>query len=418
MSQRVRKTTWLASLGAGLEYYDFIVYGMMVVFLNTLFFSSSAAWINQMKAFGVFAVGYLARPFGGIVFGMIGDAFGRKRSFLAVMMLMAGSTLAIGLLPTREQIGDTAALLLIVCRVLQGLSFGAELPGAITVVYEHAEKKQRALCSGFVISSVTLGSLLASLVLFLLTNSLEEAEILRWGWRIPFLLGGTLAILNAIIRRCLQETPEFLSSKESRSVTFGFKTPLYLLATRHWKNALAGFGTTIFLSSQVIFMLYLPTYLSSHFDFARSEIFFAISCGMAWAALVLPFFGTLADRWSPLSLFLLATAGFILAAYPLFHLLTLRTSASLIVFMMLYQTLLSCATVSYFPLLSGLFPTQTRYTGVAFSYNISYAIMGMAPIALTFLIERFQPNAAIWFLIACALVSIFAALRTKPMTRS
>lgn len=413
MSRRAKKATVLASIGAGLEYYDFIVYGMMVVFLNTLFFSSSALWINQMKAFGVFAAGYLARPFGGVLFGMIGDAFGRKKSFLAVMMLMALATLAIGLLPTREQIGDSAALLLILCRVLQGISFGAELPGAITVVYEHSEKKEKAFHSGFVISSVTLGSLLASLVLFLLTRLLEDAEILSWGWRIPFLFGGTLAIINAFIRKYLQETPEYLESAKTRPAHFSFKSPLFLLAAKHWKQVLAGIGTTLFLSALVIFTLYLPTYLSSYYGFNRSEIYLTITYGMAWSALILPLFGIIADRWSPASLFLTATVAFALLAFPLFRLLASGTPAGLIAFILCFQTLLSAATTSYFPLLSELFPTQTRYTGIALSYNISYALMGLSPIALTFLIERFEPHAVIWFLIPCAVISALASLWTR-----
>lgn len=409
MSQRAKKTTLLASLGAGLEYYDFIVYGMMVVFLNTLFFSSSSPWINQMKAFGVFASGYLARPFGGVVFGMIGDAFGRKKSFLLVMMLMALATLAIGFLPTREQIGSSAAVLLIVCRILQGLSFGAELPGAITVVYEHSEKKERAFLSGFVISSVTLGSLLASLILFFLTQSFNESEILRWGWRIPFLFGGTLAIINAFIRKYLQETPEYLESAKNRSPRFRFHSPLFLLASNYWKQTLLGIGTTLFLSSLVIFVLYLPTYLGTNYNFAQSDIYLAMTFSMAWSALILPVFGYIADRWSPGALFRTATIGFAVLALPIFQLLNFGSFAGLAAFMILYQTLLSAATTSYFPLLSALFPTQSRYTGVALSYNVSYALMGLSPIVLTFLIERFEPHAVVWFLIPCALISALSS---------
>ncbi len=411
MSYRAKKTTLLASIGAGLEYYDFIVYGMMVVYLNALFFSSSEGWVNQMKAFGVFAAGYLARPFGGILFGMIGDAFGRKKSFLAVMMLMALATLAIGLLPTESQIGEYAAVLLIIFRVLQGLSFGAELPGAITVVYEHSEKKERALHSGFVISSVTLGSLLASLVLFILTKVLSDSEILAWGWRIPFLFGGTLAIINAFIRKHLQETPEYLESAKNRPDRFGLKSPLLLLASNHWKEALFGIGTTLFLSSLVIFVLYLPAFLAANFGFAQSVIYLAMTCSMGWSALILPFFGAIADRWSPAALFRTATFGFAVLAFPLFYLLT--SSLGLIIFMLIYQTLLSAATTSYFPLLSALFPTQARYTGVALSYNVSYALMGLSPVFYTLLTARFEPYAVIWFLIPCALLSGLSSFWTR-----
>ena len=155
----------------------------------------------------------------------------------------------------------------------------------------------------------------------------------------------------------------------------------------------------------MIFVLFLPTYLSANFGYAQSDIYLAMTYGMAWAALILPFFGRVADRWSPRALFLTSTIGFAALAWPLFNL-------ELIPFMILYQTLLSAATTSYFPLLSALFPTQTRYTGVALSYNVSYALMGFSPLLLTFLIERFDANAVIWFLIPCALLSALASLWT------
>ena len=413
MSHRARKTTWLASLGAGLEYYDFIVYGMMVVYLNTLFFSSSELWINQMKAFGVFAVGYIARPFGGILFGMIGETFGRKSTFLAVMMLMASATFAIGLLPTREHIGETAAVLLVVLRVLQGLSFGAELPGAITVVHEHADKNRRALYSGFVISSVSLGSLLASLILFLITKNLHEAQILQWGWRLPFLFGGLLAVANYLIRKEMLETPEFLHLDSERSAKKSIKEPLLQLLKHHRGNVLRGIGMTVFFASLVISFLYLPTYLSTWFPYSSSTVYLAMTYGMAWSALTLPFFGYLADRWGAMTLFLIASLGFILLAFPLFHLLSFGNNATLIIFMMLYQTAISASIVSYFPLLSSSFPTQVRFTGIALCYNVVYALMGMAPILITFLIHRTHANAAIWFLISCALNSAASGFFAK-----
>ncbi len=416
MSQRARKTTWLASLGAGLEYYDFIVYGMMVAYLNTLFFSSSELWINQMKAFGAFAVGYIARPFGGVIFGMIGDTFGRKSTFLSVMMLMTGATFAMGCLPTRDQIGESAAVLLVALRVLQGLSFGAELPGAITVVHEHAGKNRRALYSGFVISSVGLGSLLASLILFILSRTLTTEQILQWGWRMPFLFGGLLAFANYLIRKQMHETPEFLQWDSKRSRKKSIKEPLLLLMRRYRTNVFTGIGMTVFLAGLIIFSLYLPTYLSTYFAYTPSTVYLAMTYGLAWSAVTLPLFGYLADRWGALTLFLIASLGFIPMAFPLFHLLAFGNLAALILFMMLYQTAISASIASYFPLLSSGFPTEARYTGIALCYNIVYALMGMAPILITFLIYRTQPNIAIWFLICCALISAASGFYARKRT--
>ncbi|MBF8263563.1 MAG: hypothetical protein HW387_1228 [Parachlamydiales bacterium] len=410
MTITARKATWLASLGAGLEYYDFIVYGMMVSYLNTLFFVSGEAWIDLMKGFAVFAVGYLARPFGGLLFGMIGDTFGRKETFVFIMLLMAIATFAVGLLPTYAQMGMTAAVLLIALRLLQGLSFGAELPGAITVVNEYADPKKTSIHSGFVISSVSLGSILASLILFILSKNIDKQQILDWGWRIPFLLGGLLALANYFIRKHLQETPAF-ANLQSRRPSAILREPLIQLWKNHRLMLAIGISMTVLVASLVIFNLYLPTYLSLHFQYQMPDIYLAMTYGLIWSAISLPICGFLADRFGRMKIFLFTCIAFGLIVFPLFHLLTFGGMGALTIFMMVYQTAISFLMASYFPLLAAGFPVQVRYTGIALCYNFVYAIMGSAPIAITFLIEKTNtPTAAIWFLIACAAISIAGIL--------
>ena len=295
MSSNAKKATLLSSLGAGLEYYDFIIYGMMAEQLSTLFFASSEPWIALVKTFAVFAVGYLARPIGGILFGMLGDTLGRKKAFLTVMMLMAFSTLTIGLLPTYAQIGSTATFLLVLMRVLQGLSYGAELPGAITIVLEYTEKHKQATYSGMVISSVTLGSIAAAFILYLMSQEVGKEQILSWAWRIPFLFGGSLAVVNYFIRKHLQETPEFLCmQKERREISF--KTPLHTLVRDHLTQIVLGIGMNWFAASLVIFTLYLPTYLSEYFHYTPSDVYLAMTWGLGWSALMLPICGRMGDR--------------------------------------------------------------------------------------------------------------------------
>ena len=415
MTITVRKATWLSSLGAGLEYYDFIVYGMMVSYLNTLFFISSESWIAVMKAFGVFALGYLARPFGGIIFGIIGDTYGRKNSFIFVMLLMAISTLAIGCLPTYADIGVLAPVLLVGFRLLQGLSFGAELPCAITIVSEYAEPKKTSLFSGFVISSVSIGSMLASLILYILSKGIAKDQILHWGWRIPFLLGGLLALANYFIRKHLQETPAF-SQLQSDKPSSRLKKPLQRLFNEHFRETIAGLGMTVFIASLVIFNLYLPAYLSTHFGYSYllSDVYLAMTWGLVWSALSLPICGYLADRWGRREIFLATSVIFILISFPLFHLLTIGGFAPLIGFLTIYQTVISFLMTSYFPLLSAAFSTRERYTGIAFCYNVAYAIMGAAPIGITYLIQILKtPMVSVWFLIVCAFISIASLFLLK-----
>jgi MHS family proline/betaine transporter-like MFS transporter len=408
MKTNANRATFLASLGAGLEYYDFIIYGLMAVYLGPLFFGAEESWISLLKIFGVFAVGYLTRPLGGLFFGMMGDTFGRKSTFVSVMLLMAVSTIAIGLLPTYKDVGALSAVLLIILRMVQGLSFGAELPGAITVVCEYAEVKDRGCRSGFVVSSVSVGSMLASFVLYLLTSTMNQEAILAWGWRIPFILGGSLAIVNYFIRLYLDETPEYLKDSAGKP-PMKMQEPLLILLKLYLPQIFTGIGMTLLLSSLVIFVLYLPTYLSLYYHYLSSDVYLAMTGGLFWVALILPVAGLLADRCDKALLFRRSSLLISAAIYPLFWMLESGTLFALMAFMVIVQTGIALLTVCYFPLLAALFPTIARYTGIAASYNISYSLMAASPLMLTALIHLTgYKEVACLFLILCGLISAFS----------
>jgi len=406
MTINARKAAWLSSLGAGLEYFDFIIYGMMAEYLSALFFVEDEAWFGLIKTFAIFAVGYLARPFGGIFFGMIGDTFGRKKTFLSVMFLMAAATFAIGLLPTYAQIGSLAPCLLIIFRLLQGISFGAELPGAITVVCEYAERQNQGACTSIVIASTSIGAMLASLVLYLLSEAISREQILSWGWRIPFLLGGLLAVANYYIRNHLQETPEFSSLQKNNPKYGAIKDPLIDLFRLYRWQLFQGIGMTLFVSSLVIVALYLPTYLTAHFGFSSSEVYLSILLSMFWSAIILPICGRLADFVDKRMLFVSTALVFVVGVFPLFALLKFQTFSTLLIFMILYQTFIACVSSCYYPLLASLFPTRMRYTAIAACYNISYSFMATLPLLLTALISNLAtPVSLNWLLMALAMLS-------------
>lgn len=405
MSKSARRATFLSSLGAGLEYYDFIIYAMMAGYLSALFFPSTTPTVALIKSFCVFAVGYIARPFGGILFGMIGDTFGRKKTFLSVMLLMAIATFCIGLLPTYKEIGIAAPCLLVFLRLLQGLSFGAELPGAITVVCEYAERQKQSTYSGFVISSVSLGSSLASFILFLITTQAGQEAITAWAWRLPFLFGGTLAFANFFIRKHLHETPEF-SNLQLKRERISVKEPFLCLIRDYRKELFLGIGVTGFMACMVIFALYMPTYISTYFSYPTGDVYFAMMWGLLWSVVVLPCSGLVVDRLGRTKVFVSTCLLFALLAIPLFTFLKLGGLPVLIIFMMLYQTVLSFIMTSYFALLAETFPTPVRYTGIALCYNVAYSLMGCAPMVITGLIEwTHLPSLGVWFLIGFALLS-------------
>lgn len=416
MKNKTAKAAWLTSLGAGLEYYDFIIYGLMAAYLGPLFFPGEDAAASLLKTFGIFALGYLVRPIGGVFFGSLGDLYGRKSTFLAVMLVMALSTFAIGLLPNYSQAGIWSPLLLILFRILQGISFGAELPGAITVICEYAQKSQQSSYTGYVVSSMSLGSILASAVLFLLSLILPQQQILDWGWRIPFLFGGLLALASYFIRKHLGETPEFTRSSHHLLPT-NFQDPLKNLAKFYKKELILGIGLTWLHACLVIFYLYLPTYLSQNFDYFQTDIYFASMCGMIMSALSLPFAGVLSDKIGKTSMLMRVSTGFLFLCFGLFQMLHYSHISVLVFFMMLYQVVISFLVVSYLPLLSGLFPTRVRYTGIALCYNLTYSVMGCSPILVTFLIDYFNiSSVAVLFLLAnscITAISSFVMLRKK-----
>lgn len=409
MERSAKKATFLSSLGAGLEYYDFIIYGMMASTLSSLFFAAEDSSSALIKAFAFFAVGYVVRPLGGIVFGVLGDTHGRKKTFLLVMLLMAIATFSIGLLPTYSQVGIFAAYLLLILRLMQGLSFGAELPGAITVVAEYTEKTNRGVHSGFVISGTSIGSMLASFMLYLLSHNVKQDTILQWGWRLPFFFGGILAIVNYFIREYVQETPEFSYLQASRTHS-SLREPLRCLFSRYRKEVLMGTMMTAATASLVIFALYLPTYLSTYFQYQIKEVYLAMTWSMVWSAVSLPVCGWISDRLGSVKTFICTCILFSLCAFPLFKIIAIGGKGALIIFMIAYQTALSFLSVSYFALLPATFPTSVRYTAVAFCYNAAYCAMSCCPVAITGLVKWTKaPFCAVFVLILLSLLGAFGA---------
>lgn len=413
---QARKAALLSSLGAGFEYFDFVIYGMMAEYLSILFFEGDDSWIGLMKTFGIFAIGYFVRPFGGILFGLVGDSFGRKKSFVFVMLLMATATFGIGLLPTYAQIGVLAPILLVILRMLQGISFGAELPGAMTMVYEFAQKKKQSTYTGLVLSSASVGAMMASLVLYCLAANLSKEQILTWGWRGPFLLGGMLAVVNYYIRQRLDETPEFLRAQAAPLNINDLKEPLVYLFRSHFKSLMLGIGMTSFVSALIILALYFPTYLTVHFGYDSTDVYLAGLWSLGASAVIMPFCGRLADRVGKEYLMIATSLGYISSVFGLFSLLELHVFWALQLFMVLHQVVIALISVCYFPLLAQAFPTRVRYTGIAAAYNITYSLAAILPLALTALIYYTNnSDSVIWIMVCCA---AFSALSTMRLLRS
>lgn len=380
----MKKITAITSIGAGLEYYDFVIYAQLATYISNTFFPPATTHTALIKTFAVFAVGYFARPLGGLLFGLVGDRFGRKNTFLISILLMALATLGMGVLPGYSHWGNLASLALLMLRILQGISFGAEFPGAITFLSEHASSQNRGLHVGFMAASLGLGSALGSGLILLLNYALTPAQMATWGWRIPFILGSLLAIIGYVLRRKTQETPLFLQQSLKQAKLSNAEI-LINLFSKHWLQLFQGLGISLFTGCLIIFGISLPAYLNAHFNYSLTEVYQANTIGLIWCTLILPFCGWVSDKIGRIRQLATICLAFALLSFWLFKMLYWHHYPALLGFVLIYETVIAATAACYLPLSAGLFPTSIRYTGIALYYNIGSALAGLTPFLLNWL---------------------------------
>ncbi|MBS0185230.1 MAG: MFS transporter [Proteobacteria bacterium] len=405
-----RITLWL-SMGSLVEYYDFVVYAMMTKYIAILFFPTQDKSLAIIQSFLIFAVGYFARPFGGTLIGMMGDRFGRKPAFLMLTALMSLSTFAIGCLPIYDRIGFCAPLLLLVFRIFQGISYAGELPGATTIIGEFAPQKSLGRFTSFIISSTSIGAILATFVLYVLTSTFEESEILAFGWRFPFIMGGCLGLILLALRLKLLETPVFTTHQRVKL------NPFILLLKDHYKNVLQGFSLTSFFASLVLLNLFFPYYIPTFFGFDSKDVYFGITISLVFSAFIFPFCGKFSDLFPKRNILIKTTLFYLLTCLPLFSLLLFRHTINLILFLIFHQFFIALFGSSYFPLMTRLFPTSVRYTGIAFCYNLTFAFMALLPSFLTSLIHHSHPWVVPGMMCFFALISLTGAIKLPSSER-
>lgn len=363
-----------AFAGTTIEWYDFFVYSTAsALIFPQLFFPSSDPTVGLLASFATFAVGFFARPFGGFLFGHLGDRFGRKRALIATLLLMGGATTAIGLLPTYTQLGMWAAVLLITCRILQGISVGGEWGGAVLMAGEHAPKEQRTWYASF----AQLGSpaaVLLSMGVFALVTRLPGDAFASWGWRIPFLLSFVLLIIGLMIRLGVEESPEFAEASNRKELSRFPIIDAFRKATKPIIFALLAFtiGTAGFYFTNT----FLIAYSTRTLGLDRSLI---LEC-LAMVAVV-QFIGQLAaakiaERIGD-SKFLLAASALAMAApYPMFTLVETKTQLGIVAGVSI-ATL--CAS-GFYAVIAGyaskVFPVEVRYTSISAAYQLGGAIFG------------------------------------------
>lgn len=383
LSSQEKKIIALSSLGGALEFYDFVIYMLFAPALAAVFFPAADKLAMLLEVYAVFAIGYFIRPLGGLVFSHFGDRYGRKTTFVASVLLMSLATGLIACLPIYQQAGILAPLLLIFLRLIQGFSVGGEIPGAIVYTCEQVGLN-RGLACGVIFACFNLGILTAGLINLLLLNVLSQQQLLVWGWRIPFLVGGLLGVLGFYLRKKMTESPLFLSFQQQ---TKKRRLPI-LEVIKFWPSLIRGILLT-WLGAVVInlLFLYMPTYLSLVLSYPASHAAMFNSLNLLIYGGLLILVGWLSDRVGRKVVLMFGALGFILLGYFLFFELAQNTQRGLILAALVINVLSAC--VAVFPsVLVELFATSVRYTGTAISYNLGFAMFGsLTPLIATYLIK-------------------------------
>jgi len=392
----------LASLGGTLEFYDFVIFGIFAKDIADALFPSSSVIVSLMASFAAFATGYLARPIGGIVLSHYGDRYGRRRVFLWSLFVMSGATLGMGLVPSYARWGVAASALMVLLRLIQGFCLGGELPGALTYVVETAPSTAPLVC-GVVFACVTLGVAGATGVSLTLRVLLNPASVPLYGWRIAFVLGGLGGALSFMLRRSLEESPEF-----ARMRALAARQPFRELLRGHTVQVLVGCallaGTSCFTG---LFFSHLPAYLAAVLRYDPGRAVFAQTIGVVAHALAILLVGWASDRVPPRAVLRVGAVLLMIFALPFYR--ALETQAvNLTLVLVLAGLCGGFVNGTFAVLLTDLFPTRIRFSGVALAFNVSFTVFsGLSPLVATTLIRATGSRTAPAALIAtCAALSL------------
>ncbi|MER5185661.1 MFS transporter [Streptomyces sp. NPDC002896] len=416
--RELRRVVLSSFLGSTIEYYDFLLYSTAAgLVFSHVFFAGLPAWAAAMVSFGTLAVGYVARPLGGLLFGHFGDILGRKKMLLLSMWVMGVASVLIGLLPTTQQIGPMAGALLVTLRALQGIAVGGEWGGAVLMSAEHSGRKRRGFSASWTSSGAPAGTVLG-ILMFGLFSAMPEDSFYSYGWRIPFLFSAVLLVVGLVVRHSVSESPVFLKSLELQQANQRRKAPVLEIIKRP--------GTVIkiavaFTASPAISLL-IPTIALMYVMKAgadQSQVLFATALVLIAQIFTIPAFAALSDRVGrkPIMLAALIAAVFwILAFFPAL------ATANLVWITVVYfcgLALIQAALLGPLPgFLSEQFRTEERYTGLSAGYQLSTLLGGFTPLIITALMgPTLNPVPAVIFLV-CVYLTSAAALLTLRDRRS
>jgi metabolite-proton symporter len=424
----IKKVVGASLIGTTVEWYDFFLYGSAAALVfNKLFFPTADPLTGTLLAFTTYAIGFLARPLGGLVFGHYGDRLGRKKLLVLSLLLMGGATMLMGVLPTYASVGVAAPLLLTFLRLVQGFALGGEWGGAVLIVSEHGDPARRGFWASWPQAGVPCGNLLATGVLAVLAAVQSDADFLAWGWRIPFLLSGVLVVIGLWIRLTVSESPVFLAAQEKAAQKRAAqqkapepeRAPALELLRHNWREVLIAMGARFAENvSYYVITAFILVYVVTGLGLSKSVGLNAVLIASAAHLVTIPVWGHLSDRFGRRSIYLVGAvgmAGWIFAFFALLDtknpvLITVATTVGLVLHGAMYGP-----QAAFF---SELFGTRVRYSGASVGYQLaSIAAGALAPLIATALLQAYRSSfpIAVYVVITCVItvVAILLARETR-----
>jgi len=409
--QKRIKAVIAASAGNLVEWFDFGVYGYFASIIAVNFFVSDNHIVSLIVTFATFAVGFFMRPLGAIVIGAYGDRAGRKKALAFTVIMMAIATFMIGILPTYDQIGIWAPILLVIARLIQGFSAGGEWGGSASFMVEYADESSKGFWGSWQQVSTSGGLFLGSLFGLLLTNIMTAEALESWGWRIPFLIAGILGLIGLYLRAKVEETPEFEAAEEKGEVS---KSPLLDTLRNYHKEVLTGLGFTIFWTVSYYGLLtYTPSFISDIVGLSAQLSFLANSLAIMVLLVLIPISGRLSDKIGRKPLLLFSTIGGIILTYPLYLMMSTGSFLLILTAEVIFSILIAAFSGAGVAAITEVFPTKVRYSALSIGYNVATAVFGgTAPFVSTYLINLTDSHVSpALYIILAAIVTTLVLLR-------
>ena len=413
----LRRAATASFMGNFVEWFDYAAYGYLATVIALTFFPQTDATTGLMATFAVFALSFIVRPVGGLIWGHFGDKYGRRSALSWSILIMTVSTFCIGILPGYNLIGLWAPALLLVIRMVQGFSASGEYAGASAFLAEYAPDGKRGFYTSIVPASTAAGLLFGALFVACMHAMMTSENLHDWGWRLPFLLAAPFGLVGRYIRMSLQDSPKFLEmEKRLEAKECATHAPVRELLTVHRRAVTIGIGVTC-LNAVAFYLLlsYMPTYLSTEMGMSEGDSFIASTVSLATYIGLIFMMGKLSDRYGRKTMLVTASVLFLLLTFPLFGMLGNPSLVVILMIQIAFGAILAMNDGTLPCFLAEIFPTRVRFSGFAFSFNVANAVFGgTAPFIATWLIHMTgNKMAPAWYLLAAAAVALVAMLASR-----